>query len=253
MNNDKPLITKNRALYLAHKARKKPTEKIRRRNFMIREICLIIFTFMAVFIISNYPAFSSLSKYWWKNVSVNQSAIVIKQTPEPVTTTTSIPEPIITESKIIIPKIYVEGPIIWDVKFDEIHANLNQGVVQYNESAKPGQIGNVFIVGHSSDFIWSKGKYKNIFALLPKLVNGDQIQILYNNKNYTYQVSETKIVSPTDISIIKPTDDATLTLMTCWPIGTSQKRYVIVAKLISPEPKGKQETYPSILDLPKTR
>lgn len=252
MHDDKPLITKNQATYIAYKARKKPAEKKSRKKFFIRETILVIFTFVILLAAANYPAIENLTKYWWKN-SIAKSEPTTKTTTTQPTKKPPTATPIFKDSRIIISKINVEAPIVWDIAFDNIHTNLNDGVVHYNESAKPGQIGNVFLVGHSSDYVWSKGKYKTIFSLLPKLTAGDEIKITNQGVDYIYQVKETKIVAPTDIDIIKPTDDATLTLMTCWPIGTSQKRYVVVAKLTSPEPQGKQSTYPSILGLPASR
>ena len=209
---------------------------------------------MVAYILANYPAYSKLASYWLhgptKQVSNNQTSVtptIPAPTPSPINNI----DPTISE--INISKIEVSAPIIWDIKYDQIHTNLDNGVVHYDQSAHPGEIGNVFIVGHSSDYVWSKGKYKNIFALLPKLTSGDKISIKYRGTEYTYQIYNTKITSPLAIDIINPTPDAELTLMTCWPVGTSQKRFVVQSKLISPEPNGKQTTNPSILDLPKVR
>ncbi len=251
MNNEKPLITKNQAIYMAHVAKKKPLIKKSRKHFIIKELIIILATFIIAIFLVNYPAISQLTKYTFSaKPSPRPVSVVTKTTPQIKPIPKKYP---LDESKILIPKISADAPIIWDINFDEIHANLNDGVVHYKESAKPGQFGNVFIVGHSSDFVWSKGKYKTIFALLPKLAIGDQVFIHYLGDEYIYEVTETKIVLPTETSIINPTDDARLTLMTCWPIGTSQKRYVVIAKLISPTPKGTQITNPTILDLPKIR
>lgn len=254
MDDHKPLITKNQAIFLTHQSKKRVENKVKKKRFIIKELILIILTFLTIFIAANYPAFSALVKYQvnkptTNKISIAKPPVVNPQNNQPVI----IPIATNESTKISIPKISIEGPIIWDIAFKDIHENLNNGVVHYAETAHPGEYGNMFIVGHSSDYVWSKGKYKNIFALLPKLTTGDQIQITYYNINYVYEVTNTQIVAPTNMTILKPTTDPTLTLMTCWPIGTSQKRYVVRAKLISPSPKGTQSTSPSTLNLPKAR
>jgi len=140
---------------------------------------------------------------------------------------------------IIIPKIGVQAPIIWLSSNEEsvILDALKSGVVHYAGTAKPGEIGNVFITGHSSYYWWSGGAYNHIFALLDKLVIGDQIIINFENVRYMYIVNDIDIVSPRDLSVLEPTPIPTLTLMTCTPLGTSFKRLIVKAKQINPPPK----------------
>lgn len=253
MQEEKPLITRNQAIFFSHQSKHKKTKAKSRKNFIIKELIIIIVTFSIAYILANYPAYSKLAIYWINGPSPQVQITPIKPTTSPITQPPVIPTYSVAKTIMTIPKINVSVPIVWDINFDQIHSNLDNGVVHYVETAHPGEIGNVFIVGHSSDYVWSKGKYKNIFALLPKLSIGDNIYISYQGKEYIYQVYNSKITSPTAIDIIEPTPDAELTLMTCWPVGTSQKRYVVQTKLISPAPVGKQTTSPSILDLPKAR
>ncbi len=242
----KPLVTRNQAIYQEFLAKKASKEK-NKKAFIVKEVILILLVFGLIYIGINFPAFSSMVKYNWNVTILNKESIPPSQDPR------TEPIQLSTTSMLTITKIGVEVPIIWDIPFKDIHDNLDNGVVHYNETAHPGQQGNMFIVGHSSDYSWSKGKYKNIFALLPQLPIGENIKIEYLGKDYTYQVVQKKVIAPTDISVLQPTEDATLTLMTCWPIGTSQKRYITIAKLISPTPDGRQIVYPSILSLPKAR
>lgn len=58
----------------------------------------------------------------------------------------------------------------------------------------------MFIFGHSSDWRWNKGDYKTVFMRLPEIIVGDEIYVWYQGTQYHYQVSETHIVDPTDIS-----------------------------------------------------
>ena len=140
--------------------------------------------------------------------------------------------------EIIIPKINVQIPVVYDVNSiaeDSIQKGLENGVVYYADSAKPGQNGNGVIVGHSSNNIFNKGKYKFAFVLLSRLENGDTFYLQRDGKRYTYQVYLKEIVAPTNVSVLGPRDKpATVSLITCDPPGTSLKRLVVVAEQISP-------------------
>lgn len=144
--------------------------------------------------------------------------------------------------EIIIPKINVEIPVVYDVKTTEegaVLAGLENGVVHYADTAQPGQNGNLVIVGHSSNNIFNKGKYKFAFVLLSRLESGDTFYLQKDGKRYTYQVYKKEIVDPTNVSVLGPADKpATATLITCDPPGTSINRLVVVGEQISPNPTG---------------
>jgi sortase A len=144
------------------------------------------------------------------------------------------------EPKIIIPKINVEIPVVYNLNtIDEntIQKGLEDGVVHYADTALPGQNGNIAIVGHSSNNIFNKGNYKFAFVLLSRLESGDTFYIQKDGKRYTYQIYKKTIVSPTDISVLGPAEkSATATLITCDPPGSSANRLVVVGEQISPDP-----------------
>jgi sortase A len=143
-----------------------------------------------------------------------------------------------SESKVIIPKINVEVPVVYDVPSigeKDLQSALERGVVHYPQSPVPGQNGNVVVVGHSSNNIFNHGKYKFAFVLLSKLEVGDTFMLNYGGQRYIYKIYEKKIVSPTDVSVLGPTDKvATATLITCDPPGTALHRLVIIGEQISP-------------------
>ena len=143
------------------------------------------------------------------------------------------------ESKVIIPKINVDVPVVYNTPSTsekDIQASLEKGVVHYPGTPVPGQNGNVVVVGHSSNNLLNTGKYKFAFVLLNKLQVGDTITMQYDGKRYVYKVYETTIVKPTDVGVLGPTDrTATLTLITCDPPGTSINRLIVRAEQISPD------------------
>jgi len=162
------------------------------------------------------------------------------------------PEPL-----IIIPKINVSAPVVYDVQtFDEaqVQKALERGVVHYGTTAVPGQLGNNVIVGHSSNNWWASGKYKFAFVLLDKLEVGDTFTLHYQSKRYVYEVGQKRVVEPNDTSVLsQQTDVPVTTLITCTPAGTSLRRLIITAKQISPNPANEQPTetqVPSQIDSP---
>jgi sortase A len=143
------------------------------------------------------------------------------------------------EPRIIIPKINVEVPVVYDqpsVEESAIQNSLERGVVHYAISSLPGEQGNTVIVGHSSNNILNKGKYKFAFVMLSKLENGDTFMLIKDGKRYVYKVYEKRIVKPTDVSVLATSTKPVVTLITCDPPGTSTNRLIVVGEQITPDP-----------------
>ncbi len=151
-----------------------------------------------------------------------------------------------TDNRLSIPKLGLSVPIVsdlttehikngnWKANEDMIQKGLEDGVVKYPGSAVPGQNGNVFITGHSSYYSWAPGEFKDVFAILRQLEVGDIYYVYYNQKKYTYQISEKKIIPPNDVSVLQqPKDRKISTLMTCDPPGSTTNRLVMVAEDIT--------------------
>jgi sortase A len=147
------------------------------------------------------------------------------------------------DPKLIIPKINVEVPVVYDVQTieeDDVQAGLERGVVHYVTTSNPGEKGNGAIFGHSSNNILNKGKYKFAFVLLNRLENDDTFYIEKDGKRFVYKVYDRKIVSPEEVSVLSdvPGKDSTMALITCDPPGTAIKRLVVWGEQISPDPNG---------------
>ncbi len=157
----------------------------------------------------------------------------------------------IINNELWVPKIDVKAPIIWDSPVDEatMMENLKHGVVHYKGTSRPGESaqdgeGNVFISGHSSYYWWDDGGYKTVFTNLDQIEVGDEIGVGYDDYGYIYRVYEKTIVDPNDVSVLaQNTDKHTLTLMTCYPVGTNNKRLIVKAEFIA---RGKDE--PEIIE-----
>jgi len=146
------------------------------------------------------------------------------------------------ENRIIIPKIgkniplvEVTEPLIGNEQElnDIFMKDLENGVVRYPSSVKPGEDGNTFIFGHSSNFPWIKGNYNEVFALMDKLSYWDEIIVYYDQKKYVYVIREKQVIDPKNVGVIKKAAlKPRLTLMTCWPIGTTLNRLIVAAELV---------------------
>lgn len=112
--------------------------------------------------------------------------------------------------------------------------DFDQSLAQLPGTALPGEKGNVFITGHSSlPQLFRPGNYQAIFAELPKIKKGDQINIKAGGQRFTYVVEGLRVVSPEEVWVINPPDNngRYLSLMTCVPPGFYFKRLIVLAKL----------------------
>lgn len=145
------------------------------------------------------------------------------------------------EPQMIIPKINVDAPVVYGVGPDHNSqmAAMEKGIAHFSipgANAVPGQVGNAVFAAHSSNDAFASGDYKFVFAHNERLVKGDVIYMNYEGKRYTYSVTTTEVVMPTEVSKIQiDTDKPMLTLISCVPLGTAEKRLLIFAEQISPD------------------
>jgi sortase A len=150
--------------------------------------------------------------------------------------------PISDEPRLIIPKINVDVPVVYDTRPDQASQlqAMEKGVAWFGipgANSRPGQIGNTVLSGHSSNDLFDPGEFKFIFARLEQLTDGDTFYINYQGVRYTYSVTRKEIVKPTDVQkLVYSTDKPVVTLITCVPLGTAQNRLLVTAEQISPNP-----------------
>lgn len=136
---------------------------------------------------------------------------------------------------VVIPRISANAKIIPNVDpFNEkvYQVALTRGVAHAKGTTVPGKEGNVFLFSHSSVNFYEANRYNSIFYLLDKLTEGDEIDLYYLNAKFKYVVTEKKVVDATDVKYLQgPATEKTVTLMTCWPAGTSWKRLLVIGTL----------------------
>jgi sortase A len=132
---------------------------------------------------------------------------------------------------------YVRGDVLGRIEIPNIgvdflfvpgvsHEDLKAGVGHFPDTPLPGQLGNSALAGHRTT-------YKAPFGNLDKVNTGEDIVITLPGATYTYVVTGTTVVDPSDYWVISNSDPnlATLTLITCTPKRTSAQRLVVFAEL----------------------
>lgn len=124
---------------------------------------------------------------------------------------------------IEIKKIELDWLVVEGVTLDA----LKDGPGHYPGTAMPGQLGNVVISGHRTTF-------GAPFYRLDEVQVGDPITVTAPYGRFVYRVTETKIVAPTDLTVVVESDDARLTLTTCHPRFSARQRLIVIAALEGP-------------------
>jgi len=101
--------------------------------------------------------------------------------------------------------------------------NLNRGVARIKGTGAIDGGSNLGIAGHRDGF----------FRALEDIAVGDTIELQTTRGIVDYHVSSIDIVDPTDVSVLAPTTNSTITLVTCYPfyyVGHAPKRFIVKAE-----------------------
>ena len=140
-------------------------------------------------------------------------------------------EPVELSQRLVIPRMGLDAPIVsvgfagwqWDLSM------LHDRVGHLEGTSLPGQPGNTVLAGHVTLYEGGWGP----FAQLSTLQVGDRVFIVEGNHMLVFQVTETRLVTPVELSVVFPTPETRLTLITCsaWSAsdGAYMQRLVVVA------------------------
>ncbi len=110
--------------------------------------------------------------------------------------------------------------------FDSLsNTALNRGAGHVSGTALPGSDGNIAIAGHRDGF----------FRSLKDVEVGAEIEVTTHRGSRSFLVFELLIVDPLDVSVLDPTEETMLTLVTCYPfyfVGPAPERFIVRAKLL---------------------
>lgn len=134
-----------------------------------------------------------------------------------------------TSYTLSIPKLKIDNATVIVGSSD-----LKKSLIQYPQTALPGQLGNAVIFGHSVlPQFFNPKSYFTIFSTIYRLKQGDEIYINYDNIRYKYLIEEMYEVSPNDLSVLEQRFDGRyLTLITCSPPGTYLRRLIIKSRIV---------------------
>ena len=186
-----------------------------------------------------FPIIKEELKYSFSSPELKQVAVVSESK---ITWTKNedskmkIVTPVDEEFGIVIPKILANAKVIPEVDHQDSHIYqqaLTKGVAHAKGTPFPNEEGNVFLFAHSGADLLEANRYNAVFYLLSKLEAGDGIYLFYKGEKYHYEVEERKTVGANEVSYLEDkSPEKKLTLMTCWPAGTTLKRMIVVAKLV---------------------
>ena len=104
-------------------------------------------------------------------------------------------------------------------------ATLSRASGHIEDTPFPGEPGNVGIAGHRD----------TVFRPLRHVHLGDALVLTTADRVYRYRIRKTFIVGPDDVYVLDPTEQPTLTLVTCYPfefIGHAPQRFIVQADLV---------------------
>ena len=185
---------------------------------------------LSMYALLNFPTFEAQARYYYSQIVPNHTTSLNNAASTKVAN---------QQSTIIIPSLSVKAPVIYEQRIDNASFAyaLRNGVVHYGTTALPGEKGSVALFGHSSGVAWAPGNYKFVFTLLDKLQPKQQIILDYQGVRYVYIVTGSKVISPSNMDVLKSDGDKSkLLLITCTPVGTSKNRLVVEAKQVQPNP-----------------
>jgi len=132
------------------------------------------------------------------------------------------PVPTINEGDVVgrieIPRIGISAAVLQGTT----SRTLRMGVGHIKGTALPGESGNIGVAGHRDTY----------FRALKDIRKDDEIQLQTATGIARYEVDWIQITSPSNIGVLAPTTESSLTLVTCYPfyyIGAAPKRFIVRA------------------------
>jgi sortase A len=127
--------------------------------------------------------------------------------------------------RISIPKIDASFVVVKGTSA----ADLRKGPGFYDGRPFPGSGRTSAIAGHRTTYL---APFRHIDDLRP----GDRITVTMPYATFSYAVERTRIVPPSDVSVVKDVGRERLVLTACHPLFSASKRIVVFARLVRARP-----------------
>lgn len=120
----------------------------------------------------------------------------------------------LAQARLIIPRIHLDAAL---------GSSLAAGPAFYRGSAHPGDPYTIAIAGHRTT-------HTHPFWSLDALRRGDRIVVVWRGSRHTYVVTGSRVVSPSDWSVVRERGVERLVLSTCTPRFSAAHRLVVLAR-----------------------
>lgn len=214
----------------------KSTNKIKRIKALVLVLELLLLAFIVYLLF--LPAYPQLKHVFRdkEGVSASQNIEEIKKVVDKVVakevkkeakkSSNHLPDVSyeVSEDRLIIPKIGVNTPII--VSNNEQEA-LNKGAWLMPVGVNPDEAGNTVITGHRFKYLPPNNL---TFYLFHELEVNDLFSIIWKNEKYYYRIKDIRVVDDSDAWPHRETDEKLITMYTCTPIYSTEKRLVVTAE-----------------------
>ena len=141
-------------------------------------------------------------------------------------------------TRVRIPAIDVDAPAVelgtvYNEKGELVWETAKHAVGHHIGTANPGEPGNVVMSGHISSPVRGEG---NVFSRLPDVQPGATVFVETAEGSHEYRVTERRLVEPSQVSVMAPTEQPLLTLITCFPDWIYTHRLVVTAEAVGFSP-----------------
>ena len=135
--------------------------------------------------------------------------------------------------RIEIPRVGVSAPILEGVD----DTTIRRAVGHFPETPLPAESGNMALAAHRTTDFYG----------LRHIRIGDEVTITSPRGTFRYVVEKTWVVAPKDVSVLDPSPEKVLTLVTCYPFdydGPAPKRFIVRARALAPHDGPQRDAAP---------
>ena len=165
------------------------------------------------------------------------------------------------------PLALTEGALLGRVEISRlgVSAIVREGVGAQTLSTAVGHIPSTSLPGQDGNFAIAAHR-DTLFRALKDIRTDDLVTFQSAAGSYTYRVAATKIVKPSDVSVLRSDGgglipakagaqgaDKLLTMITCYPfyyVGSAPKRFIVEARLVGADPSPTASTSTVQVPLP---
>lgn len=125
-------------------------------------------------------------------------------------------------TRLQIPALNIDASVLHGTDWEQLKLGVGHSV----GTANPGERGNLVLAAHND-------VYGELFRYLDRLKPGDEVIAYAGQRRYRYVITSSRIVKPTQVEVMLPTNEPTLTLISCYPYLIDTERIIVFGQLQS--------------------